>query len=97
MYKKHSVVVVKPLDEVATRLHLLDILIKVKDKGRHPVLDHAGSMLKLGISGAEYEETDKELREGLEKFEKDEQQGISYLKCTIITCIRDLRVDIKFS
>lgn len=89
MYKDHSVVVVKPLTEVATNLNLLDILVKVKDEGRHPVLEHAGSMLKLGVSGTEYEETERKLREGLEKFQKDEPQGISYLRCTIVTCIRD--------
>ena len=97
MYKDHSVVVVKSLTEVATKLNLLDILVKVKDEGRHPVLEHAGSMLKLGIFGTEYEESEKELREGLKKFQKDERQGISYLQCTIITCIRDLEVDIKFN
>ena len=93
MYKDHSVVVVKPLTEVATNLNLLDILVKVKDEGRHPVLEHAGSMLKLGISGAEYEETERKLREGLEKLQKNEPQGISNLRCTIVTCIRDLGVD----
>jgi hypothetical protein len=97
MYKKYSVVAVSTLMEVGTKLNLLDILVKKKDEGGRPVLEHLGSMLELGISGAEYEETEKELREGLEMFQRDEQQGISYLKCTIITCIRDLGADIKFN
>jgi len=76
MYKEYSAVVVKPLSEAANNLHLLDVLVKVKDEGRHPVLENAGCMLKLGISEApesrEVQETREELQEDLEKFQKDE-------------------------
>lgn len=71
MYKEHIAVVVKPLSEVATNLHLLDVLVKAKVEGQHPVLENAGSMLKLGISEPPYEETGKDLREDLEKFQGD--------------------------
>lgn len=79
MYNEHSVVVVKPLTEVATKINLLDILVKVKDDRGHPVLEHAGSMVELGISGAEYEDTERELREGLGRFQRGEPQGKSRL------------------
>ena len=73
MYTKHNAVVVKPLSETASHIHLLDVLVKEKAERRHPVLEIVGSMLTLGSSEAPpYEETAQKLRDDLKKFEEGE-------------------------
>jgi hypothetical protein len=68
LYQTHRAVHVSPMSEVATNINLLDILIKTKTEGSHPVLHRAGSMLDLGTSSSET--TQRRLSEGLQRFEQ---------------------------
>ncbi|CAK9271499.1 unnamed protein product [Sphagnum jensenii] len=71
LYQEHTAFAVNPLKSKDS-VRLLDVLVKTSGTGSRPILHNIGSMFKLG--SRESQETADRLREGLRRFESNEER-----------------------